>query len=309
MSFDNICKRLAEFYPRDFASWLLGQPVDEVEVLKTELGKEPIRADSLIMLRLSGSILHMEFQTTPRSKPPLPLRMLDYWVQGYRKYELPIEQFVIVLTETGEEIPTEFRAPNTWHRYHVIKVWEIDPALLLGHPGLLPLALLARSPQPEALLRQVAEKVTRLEPEELRPELTSCAFFLAGLRFDKELVRSLFPEAIMQESSTYQDLVQRSEQKGFQQGLGQGIEQGIEQGILKGGASITLLQLQNLLGVLNPTVQSHILALPLEQIQELGVALLDFAALSDLEAWLAQHPLPSAPSGASETVDGIALQP
>jgi predicted transposase YdaD len=32
MPFDNICKRLAEFYPRDFASWLLGEPVAKVEV-------------------------------------------------------------------------------------------------------------------------------------------------------------------------------------------------------------------------------------------------------------------------------------
>jgi predicted transposase YdaD len=96
MPFDNICKRLAEFYPRDFATWLLGQPVAEVEVLKTELSKEPLRADSLILLCLLESILRIEFQTTPRSKPPLPLRMLDYWVQGYRRFETPIEQFVII---------------------------------------------------------------------------------------------------------------------------------------------------------------------------------------------------------------------
>ena len=88
-----------------------------------------------------------------------------------------------------------------------------------------------------------------------------------------------------------------------------GIEKGIEKGIIKGGASITLLQLQNLFGVLDPTVQSHVLALPLEQIQELSVALLNFESLSDLEAWLAQHPLRPIPSGASETAGGIALQP
>ena len=57
MPFDNICKRLAEFYPRDFASWLLGEPVDDVEVEKTELSNEPIHADSLILLRLSSKFL------------------------------------------------------------------------------------------------------------------------------------------------------------------------------------------------------------------------------------------------------------
>ncbi|MGH9766182.1 MAG: hypothetical protein ACREAB_02005 [Blastocatellia bacterium] len=66
MPFDNICKRLAEFYPRDFASWLLGEPVTEVKVEKTELSNEPIHADSLILPRLSGKFLHIEFQTRPR---------------------------------------------------------------------------------------------------------------------------------------------------------------------------------------------------------------------------------------------------
>jgi predicted transposase YdaD len=70
MPFDNICKRLAEFYPRDFASWLLGQPVSDVEVMKTELSREPLRADSLILLRLLDSILHIEFQTTPPRGAP-----------------------------------------------------------------------------------------------------------------------------------------------------------------------------------------------------------------------------------------------
>jgi predicted transposase YdaD len=61
MSFDNCCKLLAEKYPEQFASWLLGQPAGNVEVLKTELSIEPIRADSVILLRLRSQILHIEF--------------------------------------------------------------------------------------------------------------------------------------------------------------------------------------------------------------------------------------------------------
>lgn len=59
MGFDNICKRLAEHYPHDFAAWLLGEPVAEAEVLKTELSNEPVRADAVILLRLAGLILHI----------------------------------------------------------------------------------------------------------------------------------------------------------------------------------------------------------------------------------------------------------
>jgi predicted transposase YdaD len=79
MSFDNCCKILAEKYPARFAAWLLGEPISTVEVLKTELGIEPIRADSLILLQVQGQILHIEFQSKLESDPPLPLRFLDYW--------------------------------------------------------------------------------------------------------------------------------------------------------------------------------------------------------------------------------------
>jgi predicted transposase YdaD len=83
MAFDNLCKLLAEKYPDRFASWLLGSPQIAVEVLKTELSIEPIRADSVTFLQLQGRILHLEVQTKLESQSPLPLRMLDYWVRLY----------------------------------------------------------------------------------------------------------------------------------------------------------------------------------------------------------------------------------
>ncbi len=61
MSFDNVCKLLSEKYPDRFASWVLDTPQVSVEVLKTELSIEPIRADSVTLLRLEGQILHLEF--------------------------------------------------------------------------------------------------------------------------------------------------------------------------------------------------------------------------------------------------------
>jgi predicted transposase YdaD len=53
MSYDNLTKILAEKYPERFATWLLGTPQTNVEILKTELSIEPIRADSLTFLKTS----------------------------------------------------------------------------------------------------------------------------------------------------------------------------------------------------------------------------------------------------------------
>jgi len=84
MAFDNLCKLLSEKYPDRFATWILGAAPASVKVLRTELSIEPIRADSVTLLQTQERILHLEFQVKLESDPPLPLRMLDYWVRLHR---------------------------------------------------------------------------------------------------------------------------------------------------------------------------------------------------------------------------------
>jgi predicted transposase YdaD len=54
MSFDNLCKLLAEKNPKTFTQWLVGHRPDEVTILKPELSIEPIRADSVTFLKAEG---------------------------------------------------------------------------------------------------------------------------------------------------------------------------------------------------------------------------------------------------------------
>jgi predicted transposase/invertase (TIGR01784 family) len=68
---DNICKFLAETFPTDFASWLLGEPITLTTLKPSELSVEPIRADSVIFLRSAKIILHIEFQTDPNKNRPV----------------------------------------------------------------------------------------------------------------------------------------------------------------------------------------------------------------------------------------------
>jgi len=72
MSFDNVCKLIAEKYPLEFATWLLSEEPSRVKVLNTELSIEPIRADFVVFLQTEAQILHIEFQTEPKSRPPIP---------------------------------------------------------------------------------------------------------------------------------------------------------------------------------------------------------------------------------------------
>ena len=79
-----------------FARWLLASEPTEIRVLKTELTLEPIRADSLSFLRAANQILHLEFQTLPVSKSPMPLRMLDYSVRLKRQYRCSVVQVLTI---------------------------------------------------------------------------------------------------------------------------------------------------------------------------------------------------------------------
>ena len=287
MAYDNICKYLAEQYPAEFVRWLSREEVTDITVLKTELNVEPIRADSLTLLQTANQILHIEFQTLPDSNPPLPLRMLDYWVRLKRQYRCHIEQVVIFLKATNSDAVfiNELTDINTNHRYQVIRLWEQDSAPLLASPALLPLATLARSDAPNTLLEQVVTQLDRIEEPRQRENLAACVDVLAGLRFDKNLVRQLLREEMMQESVTYQDILQK------------GLQQGLQQGRQEGKQEEALLLLMRLLtrrfGELDPQLQERVRGLSLTQLEKLGEALFDFETVMDLAVWLEKRQLES----------------
>ena len=274
--FDNLCKYLSEKYPNSFASWLLGKPITVGEVIKSELSIEPIRADSVTFLRTEERILHIEFQVEVDTNPPLPLRMLDYWVRLHRRYRQPVTQVVILLKQPAKAtvIETEFSLENTRHSYQVVRMWEQNPALFLEDTALLPLATLAATQEQEKLLTQISQQISNIESLEQRQDVAICTQLLAGLKFKKNLIRQFFKEEIMQESVIYQDILQK------------GLQQGLQQGEL----AVVVRQLTRRLGTIPPEVRNLIQALPLPQLENLAEALLDFTNVNDLVAWLEANP-------------------
>lgn len=65
-----------ETYSRDFAHWLLGEPISLTQLSSSELFLETIRAAVLISLESEEVVLHLEFQTEPDLR--VPFRLLDY---------------------------------------------------------------------------------------------------------------------------------------------------------------------------------------------------------------------------------------
>ncbi|WP_448571214.1 Rpn family recombination-promoting nuclease/putative transposase [Trichothermofontia sp.] len=287
MSFDNLCKLLAEKHPDRIAAWILGEAPQSVTVLKTELSIEPLRADSVVLLRTQNRILHLEFQTLLQSDPPLPLRMLDYWVRLYRLYRLPITQVVVLLLPPPADtvIETCFALEGTVHHYQVLRLWEQDPQPLLADPALLPFASLVSMPEPEQWLVQIAQRVRQLESEQERQQISAYVQLLAGLKFNKRFIHQIFREGIMRESVIYQEIFQQGELKGRQEGELKGRQEGRQEG----ERTLTLRLVNRRLGPLSPRLTQRLTELSIVQLESLAEALFDFTALTDLEAWLDQH--------------------
>ncbi len=272
MSYDNACKYLAEEYPRDFMRWLLGVEPQNIEVLKTELTLEPIRADSVIFLQTENEILHIEFQTLPQSTPAIPFRMLDYSVRLKRQYKCDVVQVVIFLQETTNEVvfTEEYRDITTTHHYQAVRIWEQEPALFLDNPALLPLATLARTDSPQSLLGQVAEKIAKIPDGETKQNIAGCTEILAGLRFEKDIIRQFLREDIMQESVIYQDILQK----------------GLERGKKQEALSLCNSLLSERFEELDSSIIARVQVLSVEKLEALVRALFRISTVDDLVAWL-----------------------
>lgn len=269
--YDNVCKFLAENYSRDFAQWLLGEPLLFTQLSPSELSLEPIRADALILLESDQMILHLEFQTDP--DPKMSFRMLDYRTRVYRRFpKKTMRQVVIYLKETSSPLVQEnaFILPNTRHEYEVLRLWEIAAEKMLGLSGLLPLANLGKTPNRPEILRQVAAKIDNIEGRTEKSNLAAATAILAGLVLTKEIIGSLLREEIMRESVIYQDIR----------------ESGKAQGRREEAVSLILRLLNRRLGEISSTLGQQIRELSLEQLETLGEALLDFTSLTDLTTWL-----------------------
>jgi predicted transposase/invertase (TIGR01784 family) len=268
--YDNTCKYLAEQFPEDLASWLIGERITLTQLPPTELSVEPIRADSLILLANEDLILHLEFQTAPDRE--MPFRMLDYRVRAYRKFPTKrMRQIVIYLTRTASELvfQTTFEIEYTRHQFEIIRLWEQPSQIFLESPGLYPFASLGQTDEPELVLRSVAAKIEDIGSRKIQSDLAATAAVLAGLVLDRDRIKRILRREIVRESVIYQDI----------------LEEGLERGLQQERALVVRL-LTKKLGNLSSEIQDRVSSISIERVEALGEALLDFTTLADLDEFL-----------------------
>ena len=93
------------------------------------------------------------------------------------------------------------------------------------------------------------------------------------------------PREEIRHTRAVQDWLAEGEAKGRQEGR----EEGRQEGRQEGEAKVTLRLLNRRCGPLTDATTAQIQALPLEQLEALADALLDFQGPADLAAWLTAH--------------------
>lgn len=128
---------------------------------------------------------------------------------------------------------------------------------------------MTQTDSPTALLSQVAEKVARIPDITEQQNITGCLGILAGLRFEKDLIRQFLREEVMQQSVIYQDIWERSRKAE--------------------AVSLILRQVNRRFPEVDSSLIERVKILSVEQLEEFGESLFDFSNVSDLQAYLTRQ--------------------
>ena len=149
-------------------------------------------------------------------------------------------------------------------------------------PGLDPLLSLLTLPVlPNPKIPGATEQI--LQP---RPDLLETVLSILGERFPH-----LTREEIMALINLPTDHLRHTRwaQEWIEEGRQEGEARGEARGRAAEAAAMAIRQLNHRCGPLSEATTAHIQALPLQQLEALTDALLDFAGADDLASWLAEH--------------------
>lgn len=149
-------------------------------------------------------------------------------------------------------------------------------------PGLVPLLSLLTLPVlPKPDIPGATEQI--LQP---RPDLLETVLSILGERFPH-----LTREEIMALINLPTDHLRHTRwaQEWIEEGRQEGEARGEARGRAAEAAAMAIRQLNHRCGPLSEATTAHIQALPLQQLEALTDALLDFAGADDLASWLAEH--------------------
>ncbi len=233
-----------------------------------ELPVVQARQPDLLGETARGELVHVELQST--NDPTMAERMLKYSVAIHEKFGRYPHQLVLYVGRNPLKMPREVEGPGLEFGCPMIDIREIESTDLLASSSLEDnvLAVLARFQDGIQIVREILRRIHAdgAHRESALTELT----ILAGLRklgpiIKEELLRMPILEDIMDH-----DLI------------GPAIRQGISQGIEDGERRMVLRMLESRFGILPPRIKEKVARLSIEELEDLGVQLMNASSLEQL---------------------------
>ena len=233
--YDITLKFLSDRFPEHFANLIFEHFEGNVVLLDRELPSNMRKSDYVVKIQDSNChegnfILHIEFQSSHDAD--MPNRMLSYYIRIRDKYDLPVYPVVVYLNPDDRGCNIQNSYENSIYgddilkfKYKVLKVWEIDPNIIIDNNlyGLYPIIPLTehRSTHDEKCLTKCFDLIQNIDIDNdvLKSDISVCTGVLAGLKYPKELIKSLMKVEIMRESVIYQDILDEGMEKGMEKSI------------------------------------------------------------------------------------------
>jgi hypothetical protein len=260
------------------------------EITDPQINIPELRADKALIIEDGGKTCYLlcEAMIQP-DRSDLPTFALKALGMQYLLGKPVI--VVVVYLEKGKytAFPDSFenRVGSLSNQFVLAKVllWEHKERILSDELiELAPfLALLYDQPDP-GLMDVQQNLLAKISDPKLQADLISLAIVVDIRTWGAQVVLAKFAKEVnmLKETSIVQDWLTQSQQEGWQKGQQEGQRQGEKQGKL----SVLQIILAQKLGALSPELSNKFYQLNSEQLDRLGVALLNINSQQELQAWL-----------------------
>ncbi|MGN7613822.1 DUF4351 domain-containing protein [Magnetococcales bacterium HHB-1] len=224
MKYDTTLKQIFQTPPQRLLQLLIGE--EAAELLTVEFPSVKKRFPDLVVLLISGAILHLELQSD--SDDVMEWRMLEYYSLIRQLYpNAEIIQRVLYVGPGTPKFKTKIDEGGIHFEYQVVNIIDIDCREMLASPQLEEnlLAVLCRMEDDRKTIREVLTRIETL-PSKERADALEKLMILAGLRklepIIKEEVDKMAISVNVMENEFLRDLFVSGEQKGRVEGKVEG---------------------------------------------------------------------------------------
>jgi predicted transposase YdaD len=194
-----------------------------------------------------------------------------------------IEHLRVVVLMAHRRLALGSGGPLLLQRFLRQDVTWVDLAALASQPNLDPaLALLTLPVQTESNLGPCCQRLLGLHPDWMELILPILCERFTGLSRAQIMTTLRISPDVWRHTRAFQETLE----EGRAEGLREGRNEGRAEGRRAEASALALKLLERRCGTLSPAITARIEALDLPQLEELAVALLDFAGPQDLEEWL-----------------------